>query len=298
MEQLLISVQPVSSWSFKVEYWSWLSISVLNTFLVSYWLMSGLKKIPLSSPIGRVYMTLSIIAAAVYSYAFFIFLALRRFGVFTLAQAKESCNMWLLLQLPWAINRAFLYLYFLWRIHLVFGKTRYKIKKSKIIALSVSVCVMFILCWICSYVFGERVGCQASHHGFFLMLPFVFTDCVFSGLTLFLFISRLKISNKLKDKDLQYLTSKFTILQSVTVICTVATNSIFLALPILAFVGVDASLNCICLMLSLKGHDAYYKRLCILCRCCCERISEEEANIDVELEIQEGTSNSTNGSSV
>ena len=115
---------------------------------------------------------------------------------------------------------------------------------------------------------------------------------------MFLFISRLKISNKLKDRDLQYLTSKFAILQSVTVICTVATNFTFLALPILAFVGVDASLNCICLMLSVKRHDAYYKRLCILCRCCCERISEAEENIDVELETQEGTSNITNGSNV
>merc|ERR1712228_315425 len=218
-----------------------------------------------------------------YSYGFGIFLTFRVFNIITLHQMEESCRIWLILPVPWATNRTFLYLYFLWRVHIVFRASRLKITKIKITALSVTVCILFIFSWLFMYGFGEFVGCQESIHGLLSTVPFAISDTTFALLCLYLFVSRLRKTNRTNDKDLLYVTNKLTILQVVTLVFTVLTNLIFMVLPILAIVGIDASVNAVCLILSVKGHDVHYKRFCILCRYCCERLSEEEKNMELSI---------------
>merc|ERR1712129_377122 len=117
------------------------------------------------------------------------------------------------------------------------------------------------------------------------MGPASIIDAFFASLCLYLFVSRLKKTNKLNDKDLQYVTNKLTILQSVTIIFTLSASLLFYLIPLLAVVGMDTTINAICLVLSVKGNDKYYRRMCILCRCCCERISDDERGMGDILEM-------------
>lgn len=137
------------------------------------------------------------------------------------------------------------------------------------------------------YAFGEFVGCQEALHSFISATPFAITDTTFALLCLYLFMSRLRETNRSNDKDVLYVTNKLTILQVATMGIHKFVSMVYLGLPITGMLGIDASVNTVCLILSVKAYDEWYKKLCFLCRYCCEKETMEEAIVELTVSSQD-----------
>eukprot|EP01083_Nonionella_stella_P018334 51104_1 len=230
---------------------------------------------PRMNPLGRFYITMSIAMALSYSYYQVVFHALRFYGIVT----EIHCAL-IVPNIVWALNRLFLYLYFMLRLELSFRGTFLEIKANHWRMLIVLYCVLISAGVIFYYVYVSYVGCNSV--GILVgFLPLSGADSFCSLVCLYIFVRKLKSLVNLDriayDRDpetmteLKYLVNKFLVISLFAILFTYFVSAIFFIYPATCLAGIDTIVNVFCLMITTAHFDFYYRMSCVLCRRCCEK---------------------------
>eukprot|EP01084_Bolivina_argentea_P180263 311423_1 len=227
------------------------------------------------SPLSKSLVTLSILMAVLYSYYQIILHTLRYFEIVI----DVPCYI-ILPGIGWALNRLFLYLYFIARLQLAFKDTFLEIGEFYFKLLVIIYCILMTIGVGFYYCYVSIIGCS-NIHILIAFLPLSGFDSVCGLVCLYIFIKKLKILINVDKKrynknakamsDLKYLVNKFMIIALFAIIFTYFVSTIFLFVPASCLAGIDTLVNVYCLMITTANYDFYYKQSCILCRKCCEK---------------------------
>eukprot|EP01083_Nonionella_stella_P018335 51105_1 len=230
---------------------------------------------PRMNALGRFYITMSIAMALSYSYYQVILHALRRHGIVT----EVHCAL-IVPNIGWALNRLFLYLYFMLRLELSFRGTFLEIKANHWRMLIALYCVLISVGVVFYYFYVSYVGCDSL--GILVgFLPLSGMDSFCSLVCLYIFVKKLKSLANLDriayDRDpetmteLKYLVNKFLVISLFAIIFTYFVSAIFFIYPATCLAGIDTIVNVFCLMITTAHFDFYYRMSCVFCRRCCEK---------------------------
>lgn len=194
------------------------------------------------------------------------------------------------------LQRAFLYLYYIFRVYLTFKGSVYQLSLSNFklfciaIGIGQGICITFYIIWSCVVH-----NCETDKI-LIALIPAAFMEFGLSSFCVWLFLSRLnKLSKKIaglshdetkngesgkpkknsvfytkkrgKSKrkampEIQYLVNKLTILTMVTIASTALMSVVYIFTEALGILAIDTPINILCLMMSFGFYDNWYQRLC------------------------------------
>ena len=186
------------------------------------------------------------------------------------------------------LSRLCLYVYYLHRIQISFNGSSVEISNKCYIIIK----TLILVTELAAFMMFECVVIIGNESNLFRLTFFEITLAlivsiiidIFWGLFLVVqFIKRLsnimkitKRSSNLEtykhtDNKFKYIVSKLTILACVSVMSTCIIFTISVLLPqYSSIVLFDGIVNSLCLVLTFNFFDETYKKLCVLCRFCCE----------------------------
>lgn len=184
------------------------------------------------------------------------------------------------------IQRLCVYLYYLFRVYLTTRDSAFAFSERKLICMSSLMCIAWILSGMFYILYMSVFNkCTALSIIIGIIPGAVFEGVASIGCLLF-FLGKLrqllvKTTHQPSIAMLQYILSKITILESVTMITSFTIFSFFPFTFVQGLWAIDCVINVLCLILSFKFYDEKYKSWCMLCRRCCER--NKETSIDPRL---------------